>query len=165
VEAGASVLLTRVLCLDGGEAVAGQCAEGFTYEGISFSNSERGQLSLYCPGADGGAILVDRAGYAPSAYGVRSGHSVEFDPERAEGEDNADPAAWCEASFEDLYQETAEGDANYGTPGEAGPCKTAAPSLPGDGPGCACSATSMGREGLWGLAAVLVLVPPRRRRR
>ena len=178
VPAEGALVFVKSKCIDGGEAsTTGTCSfeerTHYVYGSLSFGNGDESEdLVLLCPesgGAGGDPIEVDRAVYNQQRMGDRSGHSVEFDvshPDAAELND--DYREWCEASFDDCIPGTVteEGECHFGTPGEAGPCKTGVVDVPPSGPGCRCDAP--GARALTGLSlllAALGLLTIRRRTR
>ncbi|HCP45156.1 MAG TPA: hypothetical protein DIU15_03895 [Deltaproteobacteria bacterium] len=145
VEGGSVVVFSRGTCMDGFDSEGGPCPGGeVVYESLSFANGEAEFLSLYCPDSVGAERLIDRAGYDMTSTGNRSGHSMEYDPLQEDAAaNNDDPFAWCEASFDMCIEglTTSEGECNYGTPGEVGPCATGIVEVDPSGPGCRCAAS------------------------
>jgi hypothetical protein len=151
IQPGSALVFVKSKCIDGGEAsTAGTCSFGedqthHVYGGFSFSNGdETEQLTLVCPvagGVGGDPVEVDRAVYNQQRMADRSGHAMEFDVSREGAADlNDDLEEWCEASFDDCIPGTVteEGECHFGTPGDAGPCKTGLVDVPPSGPGCRC---------------------------
>ena len=150
VPSGGALVFVKSKCIDGSEAsTTGTCSfddqTHFVYGSLSFSNANTTEdLSLLCPvaGGDGGdPVEVDRAVYNQQRMGDRGGHSMEFDVSQEDASElNDDYREWCEASFDDCIPGTVtdEGECHFGTPGEAGPCKTGLLELPPSGPGCRC---------------------------
>ena len=166
MEPGASQVWSRNRCLDGGDPTVQSCTDGeLLYTGIEQSNSERERLELRCPDGAGSEILIDRVDFDFLRTGIRSAHSAEFDPTRADaGSLNDEPEQWCEASFLDCYVTNGEGDCNYGTPGVAAQCKTTRDNDAVSGvPGCRCDVVEPAASGGW-FAALLLLGAVRRRR-
>jgi len=174
IEGGAVTVFSRGTCLDGFDPEGAQCPGGeVIYESLSFANSEAEFLSLICPGGLASEVLVDRAGYDMTATGNRSGHSMQYDPLNEDAlSNNDDPFLWCEASFDACIEglTTEDGECNYGTPGDIGPCETGVVEVPPSGPGCRCASVgSYGRgdsvRGAWMMfVSLLIWVWPRRRR-
>lgn len=163
IDVDAVLVLSRDLCVDGTEALGGICEGGFTYGGLSFSNSEHEHVGLYCPDGAGGDVLVDKAGFDVTRQGTRDGHSHQFDPDESDPLNaNDDPQQWCEAPFDACYGSNSDGECNYGSPGAVGRCATGAVDLPPDGPGVACSATGV-RAWSWGALLLLGAALARRR--
>ena len=167
--AGATEVWSRSTCLDGSDPSVSPCVGGeHLYSGIELSNSEDGRLDLVCPDGEGGEVPIVSAGYNLVHTGIRSGHSVQLDPEDADSVSSSeDPAAWCEASFQECYVTNAEGNCNYGSPGDVGRCQTGRVTSPPSGvPGCRCDAGPDAAGGpLVGAIVGLALVASARRRR
>ncbi len=160
-------------CLASGDDPASEepvgCVEGeYTYTTISLTDSTRESLSLVCPDGAASELLVDQAGYDMTRTGNRKGRTMQFDPATlASGQDNADPFQWCEASLQQDIPTllTSDGEHNYGTPGEIGPCAVGLVDLPASGPGCRCSASSLLKPGAAALLGLALMGLPLRRRR
>ena len=177
IPADGATVFVKSKCLDGTEAsTTGTCTwqerTHYVYGSLSFSNGDETEdLALLCPepgGVGGDPVEVDRAVYNQQRMGDRGGHSMEFDVSQQDAsEANDDYTRWCEASFDDCIAGTVtdEGECHFGTPGEAGPCKTGIPDLPPSGPGCRCDNLDGGaRHGLGLLISLLGLLLMIRRR-
>jgi len=165
--AGQAQVFSRTLCLDGTDPEIQSCTgDELIYTGLQFTATERERLELLCPDGQGGEILIDRAEYDFDRSGIRSGHSVEFDPNEPDAVSlNDEPSEWCEAAFIDCYVTNGEGVCNFGTPGVAGECKTSQQVAVQSGvPGCRCDVTAPTGSG-WFAAALVGLLGRRRKRK
>ncbi len=158
LSAGAVQVFSKTKCIDGREAEGGTCTRGeLLYSSVSFSNSSKEDVALWCPTGAPGEALVDLAGYDMTRTGLRSGHALQYYAgDVPEETSNDEPTAWCEAGY-DLcvdYLVTDENECNYGTPGSHDPCTTGQVEVPESGPACRCSAAEAPSAGA---AAALLL--------
>jgi hypothetical protein len=133
------------------------------YGSLSFTADSDETLSLVCPDATGGSVIVDEIAFNMAVQGIRDGHSLMLDQSKLGADThtvNDDPSAWCEAAFSQEFYKAEEEKCNYGTPGEATPCLTD-PLNPPDTI-CRCSTTSW--KGMWMAWLMPLLVLWRRRR-
>jgi hypothetical protein len=156
VPAGASQLFVKDDCLipssGGGSdtgAAGGECVfDQVFYGSLSFTADQDESISLVCPDATGGSVIVDKVSFNMAVQGIRDGHSLMVDQSHL-GPDthtiNDDPGAWCEAAFSQKFYEADEEKCNYGTPGEPGQCLTDPLNPPATV--CRCSSTSW--RGMW----------------
>jgi len=154
VPAGSVQLFVKDDCLipTGSEEDTGGAAtcsyDEVHYGSLSFTADSDETLSLICPDASGGSVIVDEIAFNMAAQGIRDGHSLMLDQSKL-GPDthtiNDDPGNWCEAAFSQEFYEAEEEKCNYGTPGEASQCLTD-PLNPPDTV-CRCSTTSW--KGMW----------------
>ena len=167
--AGATEVWSRSTCIDGADPSITPCVGGeHIYSGIELSHSENERLDLVCPDGEGGEIPIASAGYDLVHTGIRAGHSVQLDPTDADSVSSSDdPAAWCEAAFQECYVTNGEGNCNYGSPGETGRCLTGRVASPQSGiPGCRCTAGAESSGGALALAVLgMTLLASSRRRR
>ena len=155
VAAGSVQLFVKDDCLnpdvttdDTGFSAASCSYDEVFYGSLSFTADSDESISLICPDASGGTVLVDRIDFNMSVQGVRDGHSLMLDQSKY-GPDahtiNDSPAQWCEAAFSQEFYKADEENCNYGTPGEASACFTD-PLNPPDTV-CRCSSTTW--RGMW----------------
>jgi hypothetical protein len=148
----------------GGEGTAA-CAQGeFPYRSIQISSDPWEHLSLVCPDGAGGELVVDAIALSFSELGVRAGHALMLEPERATATDNDADSAWCEAAFSQKIDELSDDieDCNYGTPGVLDPCLEDQPEPLQ--PVCRCSSQAR-PSGWFGLALLSLAAVLRGRRR
>ncbi|MBO84902.1 MAG: hypothetical protein CL927_06060 [Deltaproteobacteria bacterium] len=169
VAAGSVQLFVKDDCLspdvtseDTGFSSASCSYDEVFYGSLSFTADSDEALTLVCPDATGGTVVVDRIEFNMAVQGVRDGHSLMLDQSKY-GPDahtiNDSPDAWCEAAFSQEFYKADEEDCNFGTPGEASDCLTD-PLNPPDTV-CRCSSTSW--KGMW-LAWLMPLAVLWRRR-
>lgn len=135
------------------------------YGSLSFTDGETETVELRCPSADLSVVVVDGFSYNTEVQGIRSGHSLSYDPsgvdDPATGNDDAD--AWCEAGFSQEFCDLGEGDCNYGSPGAIAPCSTET-DWP-EGRVCRCASARPAAALPPALLALAALVLRRRRTR
>ncbi len=141
-------LIPEVTAGDTGAATSECTYDQVFYGSLAFTADSDESITLICPDATGGTVVVDRIEFNMAVQGIRDGHSLQLDASQL-GPDahtvNDNPDQWCEAAFSQEFYKADEESCNYGTPGEAGQCLTD-PLNPPDTV-CRCSSTSW--RGLW----------------
>ena len=83
------------------------------------SNTSAEILELWCVDDVLGEQLIDQTTYDVEVQGLRTGHSLMYDPNMRANNDSL--SAWCEGAYTQPISGLPD---NFGTPGELGACLT-----------------------------------------